>query len=205
MPAIPLAMPTAAALTGAENLPPAGSVVDFTRRLVAAEDAAWSEAHARYAHRLLRYLLVATHGDEQAARDALQACFVRAVRHIRIFPTEEALWCWLTLLARHALADARRSTGRWRRFLDRWKPLAPDASHPIQPDPLTEHLASALATLDPLERRLLEEKYFDGTSIRALAREAGTTEKAVESRLARLREKLRGRLLETLRQEASRP
>lgn len=205
MPAVPLAMPTAAALTGAEDLPPAGSVVKFTRRLVAAEDAAWSEAHARYAHRLLRYLLVASRGDEQAARDALQACFVRAVRHIRVFPTEEALWSWLTLLARHALADARRSSGRWRRFLDRWKRLAPDACHPVEADPLAEHLASALASLDPPERRLLEEKYFDGTSIRALAQEAGTTEKAVESRLARLREKLRGRLLEALRQESSRP
>lgn len=205
MPAVPLAMPTAAALTSAEDPPPAGSVAEFTRRLVAAEDAAWSEAHARYAHRLLRYLLVAARGDEQAARDALQACFVRAVRHIRVFATEEALWSWLTLLARHALADARRSTGRWRRFLDRWRPLAADASRPIESDPLADHLASAMATLEPTERRLVEEKYLDGTSIRALAQEAGITEKAVESRLARAREKLRGRLLESLRQESSRP
>jgi DNA-directed RNA polymerase specialized sigma24 family protein len=49
-------------------------------------------------------------------------------------------------------------------------------------------------------RRLLEAKYYDRKSVRALAVEAGVGEKAMESRLARLRDKLKIEMLNRLRQ-----
>jgi len=171
---------------------PAEDIAVFTARLVAGDDAAWTEAHRRYAPRLYRYLLVAARGDEQAASDAMQAAFVRAVRHARVFQTGEALWGWLTLLARHALADARRSTGRWRAFLAGFKRAAPDQVLSGEcSDPLPELLDAALASLSGPDRLLLEQKYFSAASVRELASSAGVSEKALESRLTRARDRLR--------------
>jgi len=202
---IPLDMTTAAAFTSANKGVVSPEVTEFTRRLAASEEVAWTEAHARFAPRLYRYLLVAAHGDEQAAREALQSAFVRAVRHARVLHTEEALWSWFTLLARHALADSRRSSGRWRRFLDRWRSVTPEAVIAPVGDPLANHLDQALAGLEEADRRLLEEKYFDAATVRELATAAGTTEKAIESRLARARARLRDRLVAALRQDTSHP
>jgi len=47
------------------------SVAALTARLVTGEEAAWREFHDRYFNRLLRYLLVVSRGDEDAARDSL--------------------------------------------------------------------------------------------------------------------------------------
>jgi RNA polymerase sigma-70 factor (ECF subfamily) len=193
-----LSSASAAIVTAAAE--PAGEVAALTRRLVAAEDAAWTEAHGRYAPRLFRYLLVATHGDEQAAREALQGAFIRAVRHARVFESEEALWGWLTLLARHTLADARRSTTRWRRFLARFTSAVPTpALMTGEADPLPGLLEAALAALSESDRLLLEQKYFTAASIREIAEAFGSTEKAIESRLTRARSRLRETILLNLR------
>jgi len=194
-----MAMSTPARLAASGPALPDAEVTALTRRLAAAEDRAWTEAHARYAPRLFRYLLVAAHGDEQAARDALQGALVRAVRNARIFHTEEALWGWFTLLARHALADGRRSNGRWRAFLDRFRDAAAPVDAPPETDPLSDVLDQSLARLADTDRDLLEQKYFLAASVRDLAEAAGTTEKAIESRLARARERLRAFILEHLR------
>jgi RNA polymerase sigma factor (sigma-70 family) len=196
--AAPQAMSSAAVLPSSDPVVPESEVTVLTRRLVVADDAAWSEAHARYAPRLFRYLLVAARGDEQAARDALQGAFVRAVRHARVFSTEEAIWGWFTLLARHTLADARRSTSRWRAFLDRFRDAPASEESNAEGDPLSDRLDEALSRLSDPDRVLLEQKYFEAATVRDLAAAANTSEKAIESRLARARNRLRSILLEPL-------
>ena len=82
---------------------------------------------------------------------------------------------------------------------------------PSQPSPqangsdssLLDLLDHRLATLDPADRLLIQAKYLDGTSVRELARQASTTEKAIESRLLRLRRQLRESILNDLRHEES--
>src|SRR2546427_4287238 len=73
-----------------------------------------------YYHRLWRYLLVVTSGDEEASGEALQSALVRVVRHIKVFPDDAAFWGWLTVLARSALSDQTRGRRRYLAFLDRF-------------------------------------------------------------------------------------
>lgn len=200
--------PPLIATAGDVSRPPA-PVVDelagLTRRLVAGDEPAWHAFHDAYYPRLLRYLLVVTRGDEQAARDAVQATFVRAARHIRAFDDEAALWSWLTRLARSALVDDhrrhRRYLGLLERFL-RWSPPADDRDQVDADARLGALLQQLLASLPEDERLLLEQKYLAGEPVRSLALTRGQSEKAIESRLGRIRLKLRETLLHHLRHES---
>jgi RNA polymerase sigma factor (sigma-70 family) len=60
-------------------------------------------------------------------------------------------------------------------------------------------LEESLDELEPQDRRLLENKYVNGETVRDLSAMAGLSEKAVESRLLRLRRRLRARIMEKLR------
>jgi len=171
----------------------------LTSRLVAGDEAAWTAFHEAYAPRLFRYLLVVTGGREDLAAEALQKTWIRCVRHIRRFESEEALWSWLTVLARSALADEHRRQSRFAGFLQRvWEsvsfqePKAPPGALDPEPEALLE---LALDQLSADDRALIEARYFDRRAIRDLAEDSGTTEKAMESRLARLRGELREQVL----------
>lgn len=167
------------------------------------EEAAWRQFHELYFHRLLRYLLVVSGGREEAARDALQAALLRAVRHVRRFDREEVFWSWLTVLARSALVDDDRKRRRYRALLDRFFQRESASPAPAPPDPgadarLLGLLEANLAALPAEDRALLDQKYLAGTSVRAIAHAAGATEKSVESRLVRIRRHLRELILAQL-------
>jgi RNA polymerase sigma factor (sigma-70 family) len=180
-------------------------VKTLTARLVAGEEAAWVEFHDQYFDRLLRYLFVLCRGDEQAAREALQAAFVRVARHIRQFEREEALWGWLTVVARSCVIDAARGRSRYRLLLERYAGwfVAPAASAPLAEAPLVEWLDECLKALETGDRALLLAKYRDGEPTAALAERAGCSLKAVESRLARLRHYVKEQLVMRIRREES--
>jgi RNA polymerase sigma-70 factor (ECF subfamily) len=70
-------------------------------------------------------------------------------------------------------------------------PSADGDPHPDAEARMLESLQAELERLPSSDRTLIEAKYLQRRSTRELAEELGTTDKAVESRLARLREKLR--------------
>ena len=178
----------------------------LTSGLAAGDETAFREFHAEYFGRLLRYQLVLARGDEQSAREALQETFTRVARKVRRFDDEAAFWSWLTVLARSAAADGGRRRSRYRAMLQSLRPswLRPPAEPVPEADTrLHEYLDDALAVLAPEDRALIEAKYFSQATVRELAAQHGLTEKAVESRLLRLRRQLRERILRSLRHEKS--
>jgi RNA polymerase sigma-70 factor (ECF subfamily) len=174
---------------------------ELTRRLAAHEESAFREFHARYFARLYRFLLVVARGQEQEAREALQETLLRVARHARAFADEEAFWCWLKTVARNACRDGGRKQRRYFAFLERLSLRRTTAQAPAHPDAeshLQNMLHESLNELSPEERTLVESKYLDGVSMKELSSTTGLTEKAVESRLLRLRRQLRARLLKKL-------
>ena len=155
----------------------------------------------------MRYLLVLTRGDEQAARDALQETFLRVVRHGRRFHDPEAFWCWLRVLAQSAARDrGRRQRSYWRlltEYARYWlSPGLEDPSNQETQDQLLRLLEQSLADLPTLDRTLLEGKYLQGAAIKELANGTHLTERAVESRLRRARRQLKESLLRNLNHES---
>jgi len=59
-----------------------------------------------------------------------------------------------------------------------------------------------VALLPPDERDLVEQKYFAQRAVREIANELQTTEKAVESKLSRVRKKLKDAVLADLNDES---
>ena len=168
---------------------------------------AWRTFYDAYFDRLWRYLLVVAAGNEDAAREALQGALVRAARHVKIFQNENTFWSWLTVLARSALADETKKRRRYFSFLDRFTRHASIALDGASGAETDGHLKSLLerqvALLPPDERQLIEQKYFARRAVREIAGDLQTTEKAVESKLSRVRKKLKDAVLVKLNEEKS--
>jgi RNA polymerase sigma-70 factor (ECF subfamily) len=185
--------------------PGLSSTAVLTLGLAAGDEGAFRQFHAEYFDRLLRYQLVVARGDEESAREALQETFTRVARHARRFDDADAFWSWLAVLARSAAVDGGRRRLRYWALLKNYafgwlrpRPAPADVDAEAR---LHEHLDRALDTLPAEDRALLEAKYFTGASVRELAARAGQTEKAVESRLLRLRRQLRETILRSLHHE----
>lgn len=181
-------------------------IAALTRKLAAGDELAYRTFFDAYFDRLSRYLLVVTSGNEDAMREALQETFRRVVRHIRVFNDENVFWSWLTVLARSARADESRKRRRYLAFLDRFTlhslidSAAPRRDH--RAEDLEAALVRSLSRLPAEDRALLELKYFEHHSVHEIAAKFQTTEKAVESRLVRVRRKLKDLLLADLDNES---
>ncbi len=166
---------------------------------------AWRTFYDTYFDRLWRYLLVIAAGNEDAAREALQAALVRVTRHIKIFRDENIFWSWLTVLARTAFADETKKQRRYFSFLDRFAQHAEvelDGANDNQADGrLQILLEQKIALLPPDEQKLVGQKYFARRPVREIADEQQTTEKAIESKLSRVRRKLKDAVLAELKNE----
>ena len=175
----------------------------LTRRLAAGGEDAFREFHRLYFDRLYHFLLAVTRGEEQAAQEALQETLLRLLRHRRVFAEEDVFWCWLKVVARNAARDAHRKHRRYFALLQNFalgRSRDPGAEQAGGDDNrLSALLEESLAELEPVDRRLIENKYLDGETVRELSALAGVSEKALESRLLRLRRRLRARIMEKLR------
>lgn len=203
----------AAALPGLYALPldampdrvtPAGNAdAALVAAIRAGDEAAFERFHALYAPRLYSYALVLARGDEHEAREVAQTVWVKVATRCDLCPDDAALWAWLRSVARNAFIDQRRARfAREQRIV----PLnEDDAGHAAEADLDTVVRAGLRAILDALpsdERELLHAAYLDEQPLAAIAAASGTTYKALESKLGRLRARLRARLLQFLHHES---
>ncbi len=165
--------------------------VILTRGLVGCDEQAWRDLHALYFARL-KSQAMARGVPEGDAAEVVQRVYLRVLRHAKVFATEDALAAWLGCLTRcEAIDFTRRSKRRsWmgERF-QHWQ----EAGRPGQ-EIDGEALESAMLALAEEDRRLVSRHYLDGWSQEELAVEQQTSVKAVESKLARLRRRLRKHL-----------
>jgi RNA polymerase sigma-70 factor, ECF subfamily len=162
------------------------------------EEAAFNAFYACYAGRLYRYLFAILPADEALVRDAFQEAMLRVVRYAKPMASEADAWRWLTRVGRSALYDLLRKRRR-RRAREANAPAA------LEPDDAEARVDAALhrvlAELSAGDRDLLEAFYFQRVDQETLAGRGGTTRKAIESRLARLRARVRERVIEVLSDE----
>jgi RNA polymerase sigma-70 factor (ECF subfamily) len=165
-----------------------GSLAELTGAMTRGNEEAYRHFFTLYAHRIFLYHLALTRAHEETAKELLQQTMIRVAKYIKVFHDEEIFWSWLRNLARSCWIDEHRKKQRYWNFLEIFRKERRDPPEPAAPERLFETL---IAELEPDERALLEDKYLHGLSIRDIAEARGSTEKAIESRLSRLRQKLK--------------
>ena len=180
----------------------------LTAALRTGGDRAFRWLHAQWNARLSRYCFALAAGDDALAGDIAQATYLKLARHIRILPSEDALWNWIALAARCAASELRRAGGRYRSALGRfanWLTLRRHESPPDAEAGLHEALDTALARLSPDERDLIQARYFRRQSLEEISIHFGASARAIEGRLARLRERIRQDIAAKLLSQKSAP
>lgn len=187
-----------------EPCDPPVSVPDLTAAIARGDEAAFTVFHRLYWKRLYAWLMVLTKGNESLAADLAQTTMVRAASRLRRMDSQEALWGWLRRVARNAFIDACRSVGRGPQLVE-WREDSSAAAEKFRDESdgatVFAALEEALQALTTDDRNLIEQTYFNGRKQADLAGELGLSLKALESRLTRLRHKLRRIVLTSLRDE----
>jgi len=174
---------------------------ELTKAICRGDEAAFTRFYQLYNMRLYRHLLVLAKGHEGEAREVLQAVVLKVANRFEIFEDERRLWSWLCRLARNAYVDLCRVKRRDQRFvpLEDYKSELADGRNAEHR--LSDSLNHALEQLAPEDGELMRAAYVDRRPLQELAETSGQTYKAMESRLARLRGKLKAKLLNQLRHE----
>jgi RNA polymerase sigma factor (sigma-70 family) len=157
-------------------------------------DEAWNVFHRRYYVALLRYAASRVACPDDAV-EIVQQAYLRIARHIKPFTDETDFWRWLACVVRCAALDHQRGVVRRAMLLEKfalWREVRQSTVVGSPGAHAVDSLAhEALMKLSVEDAQLLRLKYYEGWSVDQLAANAGTTSKAIENRLARLRQRLR--------------
>jgi RNA polymerase sigma-70 factor (ECF subfamily) len=139
-------------------------------------------------------------GDRSLAEDVTQETWLRAVREWQRKGVPAKPIAWLTVVARNLILNHHRRRGTT--SLDDVTPgemlAALDRDGASDSPDVASLVSNALARLPNAQARLLEAFHFDRFPVARLAERFGLSERAVEGRLRRARERLR-RELEAVR------
>lgn len=150
---------------------------------------------------LIRYIAEPIAGEAEA-EDCVHDTALRCWERIDSFDEKKGSFkAWLTAIARNAALDRVRKQKRTEAGeLDEGIPDAtPSAEELIIKKERKQALIKALDQLSIRERELFYRKYYYMQSTAQIASELGTTERAVEGKLYRIKKKLAARL-EDIRQ-----
>lgn len=142
-------------------------------------------------------------GDRALAEDVTQEAWLRAVREWRRKGVPDTPLAWLTTVARNLIVDQLRR----REDLPLDELTASDVLAAVDQNEVTDSaeitsaVSRALARLPKAEARLLEAFHFERSKVAQLAALYGVSERAIEGRLRRARERLRRELEITLKAE----
>ncbi len=148
---------------------------------------------------LWRYVYWAAGSNQHLAEDIVGETLLELVESVdSLDPNDCRLGGWLRVVARNKLIDYQRSVARVRRLVEE---VSRNGHHretssdgPAEELEKKERIDTVRKLLDCLSdqhRLVLEWKYVDGLSVRAIAKRWSTTEKAVESILFRARNSFR--------------
>jgi len=174
---------------------------ELTKGICRCDESAFALFYDRYSLRLYQHLLVLAKGNESEAREVLQTVVVKLARKFKAFEEEKRMWRWLCRLARNSYVDLCRVRRREQKLISLDEYVAELAEPRESEHRLSASLNHALDQLTAEERELLRAAYVDKCPLQELAGSSGQTYKAVESRLGRLRRKLKASVLNHLHHE----
>jgi RNA polymerase sigma-70 factor, ECF subfamily len=169
--------------------------------MLAGEERAFDAFFAGHFPRLYRFVLPRLNGDQEAAREVVQAALTKAMRKLADYRGDSALFTWLCQICRREIVDRlraeKRRTDRVVLIDDRPELRAAIESieAPEEYDLLKSYgraevgglVRSVLDRLPPRYGDALEWKYVEGHSVEEIGMRLGIGHTAAQSLLARAR------------------
>jgi RNA polymerase sigma factor (sigma-70 family) len=152
------------------------------------------ETYRRTIGPLYAYVSRRVGGDAGLAEDLVQETWMRAIRAWPVHGLPDEPLAWLIRVARNTLISYSRRARPQLLDPDRLDRIEQESfAAPDDPD-IASVINWGLARLRRAHAELLEDFYFAGKSVREIALERSISERAIEGRLRRAREKLKAKI-----------
>ncbi|MHC4620172.1 MAG: RNA polymerase sigma factor [Planctomycetota bacterium] len=185
----------------------------FVRKLAKMDGRTWELFCREYSLPLREYVQFSFGCGREKAEEVVQMTFVRCVRSIHTFkPSRGRLFGWLKAVSRneaHTLMDDDTKTVATMPLSALAEPAVDEILEQIGSSPIPDEFLAGkdlqllvqetLLELNSRYREAVVEKYVGNLKVSEIARRMKTSEKAVESVLARARAAFRRALLEKIR------
>ena len=145
---------------------------------------------------LIRYVITPILHDERDREEVFSDILVRVWDRIDHYDPRSGSWTnWLSTIARNAAIDrARRNPPPGGELTETIPAPNSDPEQELLRKERQRELYAALSALEHSEKALFYRKYYYRQSTAQIAAEYGTTERAIEGRLYRIKRKLRKHL-----------
>ena len=145
---------------------------------------------------LIRYVITPILSDERDREEVFSDILVRVWDRVGQYDPNSGSWTnWLSAIARNAAIDrARRNPPVGAELTETIPAPHFNPEQELLRKERQKALHRALQALDPNDAALFYRKYYYRQSTAQIAAEYGTTERAIEGRLYRIKRKLRKRL-----------
>ncbi len=142
---------------------------------------------------LIRYVIAPILPDQRDREECFSDVLLRVWERIDGFDPQRGSWTnWLSAIARNAAVDrARRLPPAGEELLETIPAPNSDPEQELLRKERQRELRRALDNLKEYDKALFFRKYYYRQSTAQIAAEQGTTERAVEGRLYRIRKELR--------------
>lgn len=142
---------------------------------------------------LIRYVIAPILTDERDRDEAMSDVLFRVWNRVDRFDPEQGSWTsWLSAIARNAAIDrARKNAAVCSELTEDISAPNADPERKLLRKEQQRALHIALNALEPSDKALFYRKYYYRQSTAQIAAEYGTTERAIEGRLYRIKKKLR--------------
>ncbi|MGD1276814.1 MAG: sigma-70 family RNA polymerase sigma factor [Tepidisphaeraceae bacterium] len=174
---------------------PADDRALLLRYVQSTSQAAFSELVARH-HRLVHSTCTKVLRNPDLADDATQTVFMTLARKASSLPADTRLRGWLYHTARHVAADLRKQETRRLRRHHRVAATALERENGSDaPDEnLRLTVADIISRLSVCDRRAIVMRYFEGLTLREMARALGLSREGAKKRVARALARIRAYL-----------
>lgn len=168
---------------------------ELINALLEQEDGSLDQIKLHYGP-LIRYVIAPILPDERDREEVFSDILVRVWERIGQFdPKQGSFKSWLSAIARNAAVDrARRNPPAGAELVETIPAPNSDPEQELLRKERQQALYQALNALEHSEKALFYRKYYYRQSTAQIAAEYGTTQRAIEGRLYRIRQRLRKQL-----------
>lgn len=167
------------------------SIELITKGILAGDEYFFNLFYKNYFPKFYKYAFVLTKGNQNMIDDTLQDAMIKIIRNIKVFIDESYFWHWCVKIIKGCFIDILRKEINFK-------------SIPMSEDQLTEfvketelntfcnvEIKKAIALLEPEEKKIIEYKYEENKSSEEIGLAFQMTSKAIDSKLYRIKAKLR--------------